>query len=346
MHTSTLLDEINRFRSSISARVQGLKIQAEKSQLTILDMERSKLTAKITIIQQGGMLPPDDQYGDWEYDSEDGEGRGISQVAALDAGKSSCVQFTELPLTTLEVIKDEKAKILEAKENINFEATIDKMLRLEMSEFAEEAKMTSVELSNWDRDTEFCLYTNLPISEAYTMMMDWFVKKFWEAVAEEEKEEKRLQKVVADAEEKESAASAGSTTKKPFVPICYTCKESGHVKKDCLKVDIASEGGVVHLGSRGQGSNRCKVCSTCNKPGHDEYCPLTHTEEEENACSHCGRDGHRVEGCWRLRPDLRRAYLNKRKPIVCKKCQQPSHFGDRCPDPMNTYKYGLRPPRF
>ncbi|KAH7333078.1 hypothetical protein BKA65DRAFT_39412 [Rhexocercosporidium sp. MPI-PUGE-AT-0058] len=237
-------------------------------------------------------------------------------------------------------------------DNINFEATIDKMLRMDMSEFAVEAKMTSVELSDWDCDSDEFLYTKLPMSQTYGKMLEWFVKKFWQAVKEEEEEERRVQKTIEEVEVKEVMALGTLILNKPFVPICFTCKQEGHVDRDCPKVDIVEESGLndegkyAYLASRGQGVDRgkSKFCTTCNKPGHvEEYCRWTHPEEEqEDSCSYCGRDGHMADACWKLHPELHRVYLQNRKPRVCQVCRKPDHLTKYCPD-GKSYKYGLRP---
>ncbi|KAH9212792.1 hypothetical protein DL95DRAFT_410856 [Leptodontidium sp. 2 PMI_412] len=335
--TSGLLDEVRNFRSQISTRVESLVSQARESELIIKDMERTKVATKVTIVQQGGMLPPDDQYGSWEYDSDDDEGRGISYLDNLDA-----------------VIKAEKAKIGEIMDEINFEATIDKMLRMDMSEFAFKAQMVSVEFSDWNCDSDTPLYTNLPMVETFELMLRWFAKKFWQAVKEEEDEQRHVKKAIVEVEVKEIMALATMTLDKPFIPRCFTCKEEGHVDRECPKVDIVEENGLnkegkyAHLANRGQGVDRDKpkFCTICNKVGHvDEYCPLTHPEEEEeeeNTCSYCGRTGHMVDGCWKVHPELRRVYFQKRKAQVCQNCRKSDHLTKYCPD-GNSYKYGLRP---
>ncbi|KAL2065912.1 hypothetical protein VTL71DRAFT_3582 [Oculimacula yallundae] len=355
MLTSDLLDEVEHFRSTIKTRIQALSSESKEAHLTIQDMERDKVAAKVLIVQQGGMLPPDDAYGDWEYDSDDGVGRGLSNIANFDAGKPTLSPSPKLKLTHVAVINAEKTKIVEITDQINFEATMDKMLREEMSEFAVEADMTSVELKQWDRDTERCMYTNTPMPLACRQMEDWFVKKFYQAVEEEEEEERRVKNTMVVAEAKEIATRTVLTTKDAFIPKCFTCLKSGHVDRDCLQVDIAEEkenrlddeGKHARLANRGQSLNRSmtKSCTICRKPGHiDEYCPIAHLDEEqeENACTHCGRDGHQIGACWRLYPELRRAYLQKRKPF-CGNCYKAGHYRDACPSVGVTYKYGLRP---
>ncbi|KAG4433942.1 hypothetical protein IFR05_010587 [Cadophora sp. M221] len=359
--TSSLLEEVCNFRNGIEALVQSLMSQAKESELTINDMERTKVATKVAIVQQGGMLPPDDQYGSWEYDSDDDEGRGISYLGNLDV-----------------VIKAEKAKIGEIMDSINFEATIDKMIRMDMSEFAVKAKMTGMEFSDWNCDSDTLLYTNLPMAETFELMLRWFAKKFWQAVKEEDEEQGHVKKAIAEVEVKEIMALATMTLDKPSVPRCFTCKEYSHDGRDCTKVDISTprcntcqmmghidrecpkvdiveenglneEGKYAHPANRGQGvdQNKPKFCTTCNKPGHaDEFCPWNHLEEEEeeeeNCCRYCGRYGHMVDGCWKLHPELRRVCLQKRKTQVCQNCRKSDHLSKYCPG-GNSYKYGLRP---
>ncbi|CZT44305.1 uncharacterized protein RSE6_04456 [Rhynchosporium secalis] len=334
--TNGLHKEVETFLFNIGAHVQLLIGEVKESDAIVQEMERAKIGEKVRIVQQGGMLPPDDQYGDWEYDDDDGVGRGFSNIVNIDA-----------------VINAEKAKGIELKDKINFNATVDKLLRGHMSEFAVKAKMTDVEFDQWNRDSDLCLYTNTPLSTARPQMNAWFVKKFYKAVHEEEVEENRVKDIMWEIEGKEAAALADLAIKEPYVATCFTCKKQGHVDRDCKQVDIVKENGLnnegkyAHLAHRGERLDRSKpkFCTTCSKAGHvEEYCPVTtHPEEDkENDCTYCGRDGHRADTCWRNHPELRREYLQKRKAF-CGSCFKAGHYRDACTAVGVTYKYGLRP---
>ncbi|PVH74663.1 hypothetical protein DL98DRAFT_21547 [Cadophora sp. DSE1049] len=338
MRTSDLLDEVNYFRMQVQQRIVSLKSATKDAEETIHDLERAKVAAKVHIVQQGGMVPPDDQFGDWEYDSDDGEGREISQIVNIDA-----------------VIKEQHARIVDIHEEINLEACMDNMLRMDMNELATEVKMVNVELQSWGQgDTTRCLYTNTPMPEAWKLRGEYFVKKFWKTVAEEEREAQQVKQAIARVKETESAAIAASKIQEPFVPTCNSCQKKGHVDRDCPMVDIAEESGLndegkyAHLAGRGQLVDRSKpkFCTICEKSGHvSECCPETHPEEEqENCCDHCGKDGHRVDGCFALHPEFLREYRRNRKPHVCGNCYKPGHLRKYCPDILPT-KYGLRPVR-
>ncbi|KAK0111005.1 hypothetical protein ONS95_001385 [Cadophora gregata] len=321
MCTSDLLDELTYFRMQLSQRIGRLRSATLDAEETIKDMERAKVAAKVHIVQQGGMVPPDDHFGDWEYDSEDGEGRGITQLGNIDAGMFNYISTDGVQLTKILVIKEQRAKIVEIDQEINVEACMDNMLRIDMNEFAVAVQMVGVELERWRRgDITRCLYTNTPMHEAWKQMGEYIVKKLWQSMAEEEAEQEReaeqVKQAIAMIKKAESAAVA-SSKKYPSIPRCFTCKELGHIDRECGKVDVKEETGLndpgryAHLDRRSAANTKpwekkSKFCITCSKPGHTErYCHITHREEEKgNYCDHCGKYGHRINGCFGLHPDL------------------------------------------
>jgi len=87
MVTSDLWAEIVNFRTYLCDRVERLETQRKEAMQIISDSEQAKVVEKILVVQQGGMLPPDEEYGTWEYGSDDGEGQSFSNIVQLDAGK-------------------------------------------------------------------------------------------------------------------------------------------------------------------------------------------------------------------------------------------------------------------
>ena len=255
------------------------------------------------------------------------------------------------------MIKSENAKIDDLMDKINIEATMDGLLRQAMSNFAVDAKFVNVELHEWSHGSDTCRHTCLPLAQAYERVLEWIAEKLQKALEEEKEEELQLLKAVVEIQEKESAAVASQEVRDPYIPRCFTCKELGHVDRDCSKVDIEEDIGLHEVSQFFKLEDRAatiakpwdkkpKFCSVCNKTGHsEEFCRLTHPEEEEeNSCDHCGKDGHRVDGCFALHPDLLREFRRNRKPQVCRNCYKPGHLVKYCPDILPT-KYGLRPAR-
>lgn len=101
MVTSDLWTEIDNFRTHLWDRVERLENQRKEAKQSISDSEKAKMVQKVLVVQQGGMLPPDEEYGSWEYGSEDGEGKCFSNIVQLNAGKFNSLFIPDYGSTIL-----------------------------------------------------------------------------------------------------------------------------------------------------------------------------------------------------------------------------------------------------
>lgn len=116
--------------------------------------------------------------------------------------------------------------------------------------------------------------------------------------------------------------------------LCFTCKNQGHMMRDCPNATISG-------------------CLLCGHHGH------TKTTCPRRVCTVCGGIGHSVSGCWKVsgRPPFCKlcnsgrhypmecpAYRNDvtvyapRKPITksCSRCGDSGHFSSECPRDGNS----------
>ncbi len=87
------------------------------------------------------------------------------------------------------------------------------------------------------------------------------------------------------------------------IPVCYYCKEEGHVVGQCTKTP----------------------CRRCRQKGHKE------DECNTEQCSQCDRFGHNSDSCWVCDKCGRRGHLAEtcRAP-QCEFCKKYGHTEDRC----------------
>lgn len=123
-------------------------------------------------------------------------------------------------------------------------------------------------------------------------------------------------------------------------PVCYYCKEEGHVVKNCQKTPCRRCNKKGHRAGDcttpkcedcqrfGHGKDECWTCERCQQKGHlAEKC-------RTNICEECGKTGHATEKCFsRLTCDLclRRGHDEDhcRTEPWCPTCKE-DHFPGSC----------------